>query len=86
MHVVAGVLLGAGSFGRVYKGTWRQLDVAVKASDVGGSAWDFLPADSGAVCWHACGCTSFTRKHDTWAHVSLDPFQVVGCLLRGSRP
>jgi serine/threonine protein kinase len=28
--VQLGVLLGAGSFGRVYKGTWRYRDVAVK--------------------------------------------------------
>jgi len=29
-HVQLGVLIGAGSFGRVYKGRWQGRDVAVK--------------------------------------------------------
>ncbi len=30
MPIIAGPLLGAGSYGRVYRGRWRDRDVAVK--------------------------------------------------------
>jgi serine/threonine protein kinase len=42
MSFGAGAFIGAGSFGKVFKGTWNDMDVAVKVIEHSGSSADAI--------------------------------------------
>jgi serine/threonine protein kinase len=45
MSCVAGAFIGAGSFGKVFKGTWNNMDVAVKVIEHSGSSADAMQTE-----------------------------------------